>query len=43
MYVIQREDVNYSDVFNGILEDDIDINSVKSYCSKDAWKTINDV
>lgn len=41
-YTIQKEDVkHYSDVFNGIIESKIDINSVKSYCSNDAWKKIN--
>ncbi|CAH1721190.1 unnamed protein product [Aphis gossypii] len=41
-YTIQKEDVKYySDVFNGIIESEIDINNVKSYCSNDAWKKIN--
>lgn len=40
-YLIQSKDIkHYSDVFNGIIENEVDINTVKSYCSNDAWKKI---
>jgi len=39
-YHLEEGDIKCPDVFDGIVENEIDVGSIKPYCSKEAWKSV---